>query len=47
MELHGFADASEWAYAGAVYLRVPSGEDIRVTLLLAKTRVDPLNHCHA
>jgi len=43
IELHGFADASTRAYAAAVYLRVqkPTNE-VRVTLLCAKTKVAPL-----
>jgi hypothetical protein len=41
-QLHGFCDASEKAYAAAVYLRVklPSG-GIHVSLIEAKTRVAP------
>lgn len=43
VELHGFSDASNVAYAAAVYLRVidASGE-IHVTLVGAKTRVAPV-----
>ena len=43
VQLHGFSDASEDAYAGVVYIR---GEDasgkFHVELVLAKTRVSPL-----
>ncbi|XP_011685702.1 PREDICTED: uncharacterized protein LOC105448687 [Wasmannia auropunctata] len=43
MELHGFADASERAYAAVLYLRVETdGGEIQVSLLQAKTRVAPL-----
>ncbi|XP_055845530.1 uncharacterized protein LOC129911690 [Episyrphus balteatus] len=42
-DLHGFADASQSAYAAAVYVRTvaPNGS-ISVSLLTAKTRVAPL-----
>lgn len=43
IELHGFADASERAYAGCVYIRCKcSDNQTRVFLVLAKTRVAPL-----
>ncbi|XP_032690711.1 uncharacterized protein LOC116853661 [Odontomachus brunneus] len=43
IELHGFADASEQAYAAVVYVRVVhEGRGAEVTLALAKTRVAPL-----
>lgn len=38
MELHGFCDASEKAYAAAVYTKVGG----RVTLLAAKSKVNPI-----
>ncbi|XP_055856663.1 uncharacterized protein LOC129919682 [Episyrphus balteatus] len=42
-DLHGFADASQNAYAAALYIRtVTSNGDITVQLLTAKTRVAPL-----
>lgn len=42
-ELHGFADASERAYAAVVYMRTISDEnEIHVTLMAAKTRLAPL-----
>ncbi|XP_012271144.2 uncharacterized protein LOC105694768 [Orussus abietinus] len=42
-ELHGFSDASERAYAAAVYLRVTKGGGAaQVTLLTAKTKVAPV-----
>ncbi|XP_011858553.1 PREDICTED: uncharacterized protein LOC105556088 [Vollenhovia emeryi] len=42
-EIHGFADASERAYAAAIYLRVRrGGGDWTANLVLAKTKVAPL-----
>lgn len=42
-ELHGFSDASENAYGGAIYIRsVDSNGKIMVRLLCAKTKVAPL-----
>lgn len=42
IELHGFADASERAYAAVVYLRTLQSECSLVSLIAAKTRVAPL-----
>ena len=42
LELHGFADASEKAYAGVVYLRVITHNGAHVSLIAAKTRVASL-----
>jgi len=42
-ELHGFSDASEHAYAAAVYLRTTYTDgSISVTLIASKTRVSPV-----
>ncbi|XP_054742580.1 uncharacterized protein LOC129247471 [Anastrepha obliqua] len=41
-EIHGFCDASEKAYAAAVYLRVKKRDQVYLNLLLAKTRVAPV-----
>ncbi|XP_071581570.1 uncharacterized protein [Temnothorax nylanderi] len=43
LELHGFADASERAYAAVIYLRAETKDGSwRVTLIAAKTKVAPL-----
>ena len=43
LQLHGFADASDVAYAGVVYLRtVYEDATVSITLLYSKTRVAPL-----
>ena len=43
VQIHGFSDASESAYAAVVYLRVAStGQDIRSTIVMAKTKVAPI-----
>ena len=43
MQLHGFSDASEEAYAGVVYLRlVDSKGNIHTSLVISKTRVSPI-----
>lgn len=41
-DLHGFADASESGYAAVVFLRCAKDSDVRVSQLIAKTRVAPL-----
>ena len=43
IELHGFSDASEHAYAGIVYLRVfDSDGNVHVSLVMSKTKVAPI-----
>ena len=42
LELHGFSDASEKAYAACIYLRVKDGDKYHCHLLASKTRVAPL-----
>ena len=43
MQLHGFSDASEEAYAGVVYLRlVNSTGKVHTALVMSKTRVSPI-----
>ena len=43
IQLHGFCDASEVAYAGVVYLRaIDSRNQVHVSLVMAKTRVAPI-----
>ena len=43
MQLHGFSDTSEYAYAGVVYLRmVDTSNIVHVSLVMAKTRVAPI-----
>ena len=42
MELHGFCDASELAYAAVVYLRLTTTLDTQVSLVISKTKVSPI-----
>lgn len=43
IQLHGFSDASEDAYAGVVYLRLTSfGERVHTALVTSKTKVSPI-----
>ena len=45
IQLHGFSEASELAYAGAMYLQVEdSNNDMHISLVMAKTRVAPIKH---
>ena len=43
LQLHGFGDGSEVAYAAAVYLRVETSQGVYVYLLMSKLRVVPLS----
>ncbi|XP_075162877.1 uncharacterized protein LOC142235510 [Haematobia irritans] len=42
IEIHGFCDASESAYATTLYVRVEDGDRVETFLLAAKTRVAPI-----
>ncbi|GFV96322.1 integrase catalytic domain-containing protein [Trichonephila clavipes] len=42
VELHGFADASSLAYAAAIYCRQKHNGEIKVQLLVSKTKVAPV-----
>ena len=43
LQLHGFSDASEMAYAGVVYLRGIDSEGVtHISLVIAKTKVAPI-----
>ena len=42
LELHTFCDASEFAYGAAVYARSSNSHDVKVSLLMGKSRVAPL-----
>jgi len=42
MEIHGFADASERAYAAVVYLHVSTGDFWTSNIVAAKSKVAPL-----
>ena len=42
IELHGFADASNKAFGGVVYLRIQSGCSAVCSLVASKTRVSPI-----
>ena len=41
IELHGFADSSNQAYAAVIYVRIVTDKDIKVQFLTSKTRVAP------
>ena len=43
IELHGFSDASSYAYAAVVYLRVELESSVKSVLVASKTRVVPLS----
>ena len=42
IHLHGFSDASSYAYAASVYLRIELQSGVRTVLVASKTRVAPL-----
>ena len=43
VELHGFCDASERAYAGVIYLRIiDSAGDVYLSIVVSKTKVAPI-----
>ena len=42
IELHGFADASNKAFGGVVYLRIQSDNSVVCNLVASKTRVSPI-----
>ena len=42
VELHTFCDASEFAYGAGVYARISNGNNVKVSLLIGKSRVAPL-----
>ena len=43
MQLHGFSDASERAYAGVIYLRTSDTEGhVHISLVMSKTKVAPI-----
>ena len=43
MEIHGFSDASEAAYAAVVYLRITDESgNVRASLVMSKTKVAPI-----
>ena len=42
MELHGFCDASELAYAAVVYVRLTTTLNTQVSLVISKTKVSPI-----
>ena len=43
LQLHGFSDASEDAYAAVVYLRsIDQDDGVHISLVIAKSRVSPI-----
>ena len=42
LSLHTFVDASKFAYAAVIFLRVQRGNDVRVNFMQAKSRVAPM-----
>ena len=42
LQIHGFGDSSEVAYAATVYLRIETTKGISTQLIMSKTRVAPL-----
>lgn len=42
VEFHGFCDASERAYASALYIRIELGSSVSVSLVSSKTKVAPI-----
>ena len=47
MQLHGFSDVSEEAYAGVVYLRLVDSKGnihVHTSLVISKTRLSPIKH---
>uniref|UniRef100_A0A914PDM6 Integrase catalytic domain-containing protein n=1 Tax=Panagrolaimus davidi TaxID=227884 RepID=A0A914PDM6_9BILA len=43
VEIHGFADASTFAYCAVIYLRIKTRDGYEVRLVLARIRLQPLN----
>lgn len=41
-EMHGFADSSKFAYGAVIYLRIIKGNEVKVNLIQAKTKVSPI-----
>ncbi|XP_073841332.1 uncharacterized protein [Musca autumnalis] len=42
VQIHGFCDSSELAYAANVYVRINNGDEVFSNLLMAKTKVAPI-----
>uniref|UniRef100_A0A914XW44 Integrase catalytic domain-containing protein n=1 Tax=Panagrolaimus superbus TaxID=310955 RepID=A0A914XW44_9BILA len=43
IQIHCFADASQFAYCAGVYLRIPTSNGFETPLVFVKTRLQPLN----
>uniref|UniRef100_A0A914Y367 Pao retrotransposon peptidase n=1 Tax=Panagrolaimus superbus TaxID=310955 RepID=A0A914Y367_9BILA len=43
IQIHCFADASQFAYCASVYLRIPTSNGCETPLVFAKTRLQPLS----
>ena len=43
VQLHGFSDASDAAYAATIYIRIETDANIKTSLIASKTKVAPIS----